>query len=48
MLRHLGDEASAARLERAVEASVQAGKTTKDLGGTLSTEQVTQEILARL
>ena len=48
MLRHLGDEKAAEKLERAVEASVQAGKTTRDLGGTLSTTEVTDDILGRL
>jgi 3-isopropylmalate dehydrogenase len=48
MLRELGSEDAAARLERAVEASVQAGKTTRDLGGTLSTKEVTDDVLSRL
>ena len=48
MLRELGDEAPAKRIEAAVEAAVQAGKTTKDLGGTLSTTEATDEILQRL
>jgi 3-isopropylmalate dehydrogenase len=48
MLRELGDESAAATIERAVEATVQAGKTTKDLGGSLSTSQVTDEMLARM
>jgi len=48
MLRELKSIADAERLERAIEASVQAGKTTRDLGGTLSTRQVTDEILQRL
>jgi 3-isopropylmalate dehydrogenase len=48
MLRELNDEKPAAALEKAVEAAVQAGKTTKDLGGTLSTSQAADEILARM
>ncbi len=48
MLRELGDEGAASTIEKAVEATVQAGKTTKDLGGSLSTSQVTDEILARM
>jgi 3-isopropylmalate dehydrogenase len=48
MLRELGSEDAANRLERAVEASVQAGKTTRDLGGTMSTREVTDDVLARL
>jgi 3-isopropylmalate dehydrogenase len=48
MLRELGHERAAAQLEKAVEGSVQAGKTTRDLGGTLSTREVTDEVLRRL
>lgn len=48
MLRELGDESAAQTIERAVEAAVQAGKTTRDLGGSLSTTQATDEILSRM
>ncbi|MBX7116416.1 MAG: isocitrate/isopropylmalate dehydrogenase family protein [Myxococcaceae bacterium] len=48
MLRELGHAEAAADLERAVEAAVAAGQTTKDLQGTLSTSQVTQAVLAKL
>jgi 3-isopropylmalate dehydrogenase len=48
MLRELGSEEPAQSLERAVELSVQSGKTTRDLGGTLSTKEVTEDVLARL
>ena len=48
MLRELGHEAAAFQLEGAVEAGVQAGKTTRDLGGTLSTREVTDDVMARL
>jgi 3-isopropylmalate dehydrogenase len=48
MLRQLGDSKAATALEQAVEGAVQAGKTTRDLGGTLSTEQATQAVLERL
>jgi 3-isopropylmalate dehydrogenase len=39
MLRHLGAEAQAARLDDAVRAAVVAGETTPDLGGTCSTDE---------
>jgi 3-isopropylmalate dehydrogenase len=48
MLRHLGHEKDAQALEAAVEAGVREGRTTKDLGGTLSTAQVTADVLGRL
>ena len=48
MLRELGHEAAAFQLEGAVEAGVQAGKTTRDLGGTLSTREVTDDVIGRL
>jgi 3-isopropylmalate dehydrogenase len=48
MLRELGMDAAALSLEAAVEASVQEGKTTRDLGGTLSTREVADEVIARL
>jgi 3-isopropylmalate dehydrogenase len=48
MLRELGSEEHALKLEKAVEASVHAGKTTRDLGGSLSTREVTDDILGRL
>ena len=48
MLRELGHQKVAEELERAVENTVQTGKTTKDLGGSLSTRQVTDEVLSGL
>ena len=48
MLHELGHDDAALALELAVEASVQAGRTTKDLGGTLSTREVTDEVIQRL
>jgi len=39
MLRHLGEAKAAGILERAVEEAVHAGKTTRDLGGALSTRE---------
>lgn len=40
MLEFLGHDSAAARVERAVLASIEAGETTKDLGGGRSTEEV--------
>jgi 3-isopropylmalate dehydrogenase len=49
LLRHsLGLEAEAARVEAAVHAAIAAGCRTRDLGGTLGTRQMTDEIVARL
>jgi 3-isopropylmalate dehydrogenase len=38
LLRHLGEDAAAGRVERAVEEVVRSGQVTRDLGGGLSTE----------
>lgn len=48
MLRELGHPTEAGWLEQAVEECVAAGQTTRDLGGTLSTTQATDAVLARL
>ena len=49
LLRHsIGLEEEAAAIERAVDRAVQAGCRSADLGGTLATSQVTDEIIARL
>ncbi len=48
LLRHLGEEAAAGRVDRAVAASVKAGETTVDLGGKLSTAAAGSAVLARL
>lgn len=48
MLRHLGDDASADRVEAAVKAAVLAGETTSDLGGTLGTVAAGEAVLRRL
>ncbi len=49
LLRYsLGLEAEAARIERAVEATLEAGRRPPDLGGRLTTAEVTTEILERL
>jgi tartrate dehydrogenase/decarboxylase/D-malate dehydrogenase len=48
MLDHLGLSADAARVMRAIEATTAAGVLTPDLGGTATTSQVTDTILAHL
>ena len=49
LLRHsLGLEAEAAAVERAVERALDDGALTRDLGGNLGTEAMTEEILRRL
>lgn len=49
MLRYsLDDEASAERIERAVEAALTAGVRTPDLGGTATTAEMADAVLARL
>jgi isocitrate/isopropylmalate dehydrogenase len=48
MLETLGRTDDARRIERAVEAAVQAGETTRDVGGTLGTREAGEAILRRL
>lgn len=48
MLRHLGFDAAAASVERAVTAAVRARECTADIGGDLSTEQAAAAIARRL
>jgi 3-isopropylmalate dehydrogenase len=48
MLETLGRKDDAVRIERAVEAAVQAGEVTRDVGGTLGTTQAGQAIRERL
>lgn len=48
MLGWLGEPAAAARIERAVAAALRAGVATPDLGGTLTTRQLADEVLAGL
>lgn len=49
MLRHSFDlEGEASAIEAAVESALDAGKGTADMGGTLSTTEMTEEILSRL
>ena len=49
MLRHgLGREAEASALESAVDRALDEGLRTRDLGGTASTAEATQAVLAHL
>ena len=48
MLEYLGRDDDARRIERAVEASLQAGETTRDVGGTLGTRAAGDSIRQRL
>ncbi|MGW2642501.1 isocitrate/isopropylmalate dehydrogenase family protein [Streptomyces sp. NPDC001348] len=48
LLRHLGYESEAAAIEAAVAASIAAGRVTPDLGGSLSTRQVTGAVVAAM
>ena len=49
MLDHLGDTARATRIRRALEETVREGKTvTRDLGGSATTEQFTDALIAKL
>jgi len=48
MLRHFGFVEIGNKLERAVEKTISAGKTTPDLGGNLKTKEMTEEIIKNL
>jgi isocitrate/isopropylmalate dehydrogenase len=48
MLEHLGEVQGSRSLLAAIEAAVADHRVTPDLGGTLSTEQVADGVLARL
>jgi isocitrate/isopropylmalate dehydrogenase len=48
LLDHLGEDEQASRVRQAVNACLAAGLTTPDLDGELSTQQVTDAIIARL
>lgn len=48
MLRHLGFDAAAARIEAAIAAVILAGELTPDMGGSLSTTEVGDRLIARL
>ena len=48
MLEHLGHDEASARLERAVATCLEAGRTTRDLGGELTTAQAGDAVCAAL
>jgi isocitrate/isopropylmalate dehydrogenase len=48
MLRHLGMDSNATKIENAVLAAVHAKKTTQDVGGALGTKEVGQWIAERV
>ncbi|HIQ39459.1 MAG TPA: NAD-dependent isocitrate dehydrogenase, partial [Methanothermococcus okinawensis] len=48
MLRYLGEEEVANRVERALEEVLERGLTTPDLGGSLTTFEMAQEVVKRL
>ena len=48
MLEYLGHEAAAADIHRAVLETIQAGETTKDIGGSLGTKAAGEAVLKRL
>ena len=48
MLRHLSDHDTASRIENAMESAIGSQAVTPDLGGTLSTSEVTDAVIAAL
>jgi len=49
LLEHIGDDGRAARIRQALETTIREGKTvTRDLGGSASTDQFTEAVIARL
>ena len=49
LLEHIGDDARAARIRQALETTIREGKTvTRDLGGSASTDQFTEAVIAKL
>ena len=49
LLEHIGDDDRASRIRRALEQTIREGKTvTRDLGGSASTDQFTEAVIARL
>jgi isocitrate dehydrogenase (NAD+) len=49
LLEHIGDDDRAKRVRHAVEETIRGGKTlTRDLGGTASTDEFTDAIIAKL
>ncbi|MBI1793663.1 MAG: hypothetical protein HYR70_05685 [Chloroflexi bacterium] len=48
LLDHLGEKGQAIRLRNAVESCIADGQATPDLGGVLTTSQMTQQVIQRL
>ena len=49
LLEHIGDDERAARIRQALETTIREGKTvTRDLGGTATTDQFTDAVIAKL
>ncbi|MEM4712760.1 MAG: isocitrate/isopropylmalate family dehydrogenase, partial [Archaeoglobaceae archaeon] len=48
MLKHLGFNEEAKKIEIAVEETIASGKTTPDLGGKLKTSEFTREVVKKL
>ncbi|PKN93334.1 MAG: isocitrate dehydrogenase [Chloroflexi bacterium HGW-Chloroflexi-6] len=48
MLEHIGETESAARLRSAIESCIAEGQVTPDLGGTLTTTEMTEKVKCRL
>jgi isocitrate dehydrogenase (NAD+) len=49
LLEHIGDDARATRIRQALETTIREGKTvTRDLGGSASTDQFTEAVIAKL
>jgi homoisocitrate dehydrogenase len=48
LLQHIGEDAAAERLQQAVQRVILTGNLTPDLGGTATTVQVTQAVIANL
>jgi len=48
LLRHLGEDKSAQRVERALAQAIAQGETTPDLGGRLGTKEMTQAVIKRM
>lgn len=48
LLRHVGEREASERVENALQGALAAGRTTPDLGGELSTREMTEEIIQRL
>jgi tartrate dehydrogenase/decarboxylase/D-malate dehydrogenase len=45
MLEHLSETEQASRLRNAVESCIAAGQVTPDLGGTLTTDRMTKQVI---